>query len=423
MTDASIRSASFARLALVFAVGLSLSSCTSKGVSPVAPSTGVVQSNGASFAAGTVDWSCFAAASFGAFGGGRCDSARTMTPATVRAAATAPGAPTTLTHSVVGNNVVLAWQTGGGDFATSYVVEAGSASGLSNLAAFDTNNALTVLNVNSVPPGSYYVRVRAKNTAGLSAPSNEVLVIVGGGGCFGPPAAPTTLSGSAAGSTVTLTWGAPAGCAPTSYQIEAGSAPGASNLAVAPTGNALTSFTATGVGAGTYYVRVRAVTGGAVGAPSNEVVIVVGSGGGGNPTITIAAYAIVAGRGDPSSHGIGIVLDGQPVTTSFTFPGFVAPHPRFVGPLAFGAHQITVSMVSWDSLLVDVGSDLTGPGSVDRNSIVIVSSDWSLRPFGQRPGCESNALFAGRSTGSMTIHFNVVPGISASACPLAQPPR
>jgi predicted phage tail protein len=81
-----------------------------------------------------------------------------------------------------------------------------------------------------------------------------------------------------AGSAVTLAWQAPAGGAVTNYVIEAGSAPGGSNLANVSTTNSSTTFTATGVGAGTYYVRVRAAGAFGIGPPSNEVMVVVGSG-------------------------------------------------------------------------------------------------------------------------------------------------
>lgn len=80
------------------------------------------------------------------------------------------------------------------------------------------------------------------------------------------------------GTTVTLTWNAPAGgCAPTSYVIQAGSASGLSNLATLNTGNVATTFVANGVAAGTYYLRVLASNANGQSAPSNEVVVRVGT--------------------------------------------------------------------------------------------------------------------------------------------------
>jgi glucose/arabinose dehydrogenase len=90
------------------------------------------------------------------------------------------------------------------------------------------------------------------------------------------PAAPANLTSQISGRTVTLTWSGVAGA--TQYRIEAGSRAGAADLAVIDTGSTQTSFTASGVGDGVYYVRVRAVVGAASGAASNEVLVAIGAG-------------------------------------------------------------------------------------------------------------------------------------------------
>jgi hypothetical protein len=99
-------------------------------------------------------------------------------------------------------------------------------------------------------------------------------------GCIGSttltavPAAPTNLTAAVAGGTVTLSWTAPP-TEPLGYRLEAGTALGLSNVAstlLAPG----TSFVASGVPAGTYYVRVRAVDNTGESAASNEVEVVVG---------------------------------------------------------------------------------------------------------------------------------------------------
>jgi len=55
------------------------------------------------------------------------------------------------------------------------------------------------------------------------------------------------------------------------YRIEIGSASGLSNLLVTNIPNAATNYNISGVGAGTHYVRVRAVTAAGTSGASNEV--------------------------------------------------------------------------------------------------------------------------------------------------------
>ncbi len=84
------------------------------------------------------------------------------------------------------------------------------------------------------------------------------------------PDSPVNLTAAVMGSTVTVSWLAPA-TPVTSYMIEAGFSPGAANLAAFSTGSTATQFSAAGVAPGTYYVRVRAINQDGVSAASNEV--------------------------------------------------------------------------------------------------------------------------------------------------------
>jgi hypothetical protein len=182
-----------------------------------------------------------------------------------------PQTPTNLVASVAGTVVTLTWNApAGGGAPAQYVIEAGSSSGAMNLATMPTAGAATSFSA-MAPPGTYYVRVKARNAAGTSAASNEVVVIVGGGGRT-VPAAPVGLTFTRTGSVVSLQWSPPTqGGAPDSYLVEAGSIPGASNLAMFDVG-LTTTITATAA-PGTYFVRVRARNTGGVGPASNEAVI------------------------------------------------------------------------------------------------------------------------------------------------------
>lgn len=201
---------------------------------------------------------------------------------------TTPNSPVSLNAVVSGTSVTLTWQAPNGPCpAMSYLIEAGSAPGMSNLASFSTGTTATSFSTTGVSAGNYYVRVRSVNAAGASGPSSEVQFTIGGP-CANVPGAPTAFTSSVSGTTVVLSWVAPPGSV-TSYVLEAGSTTGASNLVVTDTGNAATSLTAT-AGAGTYYVRVRARSACGTSAPSNEITVIVG----GTTTSTTEKVFIIA---------------------------------------------------------------------------------------------------------------------------------
>jgi len=108
--------------------------------------------------------------------------------------------------------------------------------------------------------------------------------------------APTGLSVSASGSAVTLRWGAPSIGAPTAYIVQAGSSIGRANLADFSTGSTATTFSASGIPDGLYYVRVLATNGvtGLVSTASNEAILQVGACSSAPPTPT-GLTASVAG--------------------------------------------------------------------------------------------------------------------------------
>ncbi|HKB11184.1 MAG TPA: fibronectin type III domain-containing protein, partial [Vicinamibacterales bacterium] len=90
------------------------------------------------------------------------------------------------------------------------------------------------------------------------------------------PGPPQGLAANSVGSTVTLTWSRPlSGGAVSSYVVEAGSTSAATDLATIDTQNPLPVFVAAGVGAGTYFVRVRGANAAGVGPPSNEIIVIV----------------------------------------------------------------------------------------------------------------------------------------------------
>jgi len=205
-------------------------------------------------------------------------TATSATGATATASATvtlgvaaAPTAPQSLSGSVSGSRVSLAWRApSGGGAPQTYLLYAGTSAGATNVA-----NGVSVGNVLSaygdLPRGRYYIRVRAANAHGTSADSNTISVRVGR-----QLASPTGFTVNWVGTTATLTWAASAGDTaedtPSSYVLEAGSAPGASDVATIRVGNT-TSFSAD-VSSGLYYVRVRALNDYGESEPTADLVLI-----------------------------------------------------------------------------------------------------------------------------------------------------
>ncbi len=177
------------------------------------------------------------------------------------------GAPVRLAARVTGNTISLAWAAPAGSTPASYVLEVGSYLGGRNLGRFDVGSGL----VATIPSGTYYMRARSVVSGRPGEASSELVVTAPA--TANPPDAPASLVVAASGAVVTLAWQASRGNA-VSYVIEAGTAPGLSDVGALDTGTLDTSFAAF-VPAGTYHVRVRARNAFGTSTPSNERVIVV----------------------------------------------------------------------------------------------------------------------------------------------------
>lgn len=177
--------------------------------------------------------------------------------------------PRQMTAAVSNGTVTLGWQPGSGAIARSYVLEAGTTAGASDVGTFAVGAVTRVTGV--LAPGTYFIRVRGVGDTGPGPAGSEVVVTVPSTST--PPSAPGPLSASVSGGVVTLSWGAAAGNA-TSYVVEAGTAAGLTNIGALPTGNLDTTWSAPAP-AGTYFVRVRAANAFGLSASTNEVTVVV----------------------------------------------------------------------------------------------------------------------------------------------------
>jgi hypothetical protein len=182
-----------------------------------------------------------------------------------------PQAPTAFTYQAVLDSVTLSWTpaaTGGP--AATYLIEAGTAPGLTNITTLTVQAPTTSLVVNGVPQGVYYLRVRARNVLGTSGTSPEQAVIVGP---CGAPSTPASLNASVLDQFVSLAWTPPGGGNTVQgYTLAVGSTPGASNVLVAQ--YPASTLGVSGIaGFGDYYVRVAATNACGASAPTADVLV------------------------------------------------------------------------------------------------------------------------------------------------------
>jgi len=176
----------------------------------------------------------------------------------------APGAPVLTVTLPAPHLITLAWTPAPGGAPQSYTLHAGSTPGASDVGVWPLGLATSA--TGPLPPGTFFVRVVASNTAG-SAASNVVRV---------PMEAPSTPTMHVAGvhdGIVTLSWSPGAtGGIPAGYMLRV-RAPGSEAVLVnAPVAG--TSLTGPAP-PGTYHVSIMAT--GALGssAESNSVVVVI----------------------------------------------------------------------------------------------------------------------------------------------------
>jgi YVTN family beta-propeller protein len=149
-----------------------------------------------------------------------------------------------------GNRVSLAWNQPASGPAPGYVIQGGLTPG-SVLGSVPTGSSATNFTFD-FPTGAFYIRVHAITSSGMSAASNEILILVN---MPRVPSAPVNLLGLANGSAIELSWqNTTDGGAATGLVLDVS---GAFTTSIAlPLGEA---FTFAGVPAGTYRLAIRAV--------------------------------------------------------------------------------------------------------------------------------------------------------------------
>ena len=277
-----------------------------------------------------------------------------------------PRAPFDVAAITSGFRVRVSWRPNRlGSVPSGHILEAGFTPGTTAVTIATT--AVPFLEVPGVPPGRYFIRVRATNAFGVGPPSNEYALVVNGNGA-GSPDSPQSLIAWMSGRRLNATWIDPvAGERPTDYVVEVGSATGMSNIAVRPV--SLRSFSYEPVPDGFYFLRVRARLGANLGPPTREVLVKLG-GGPSPPGAPLGWTRTVSGNvvtfrwaapfiGTPTSYlleaGTGIGLSdivafntGSPETT-FTVGG-VPPGTYYVRLRAVNA--VGVGPPTFDTVVI-----------------------------------------------------------------------
>jgi titin len=183
-----------------------------------------------------------------------------------------PARPDAVNASYDNGMLNVVWEPpADGQQITAFVLEIGTlpvAANLVNTTLPPTSSHWS----HAAPAGRYYIRMRSLNAAGVSAASSEV-VVNSGTPATELPGMPQNLVAALVGDRLQLEWVPPAdGGDLIEYVIEAGTAPGVSDVASVQTGTAHSAWSYTGVPGGrVFFIRVRARNGVGLGPASTEV--------------------------------------------------------------------------------------------------------------------------------------------------------
>ncbi|MCA1585028.1 MAG: fibronectin type III domain-containing protein [Acidobacteria bacterium] len=238
-----------------------------------------------------------------------------------------PGPPAGLAISLGSGNLATATWTppGFGAAPLFYVIEVGTAAGLSDVGRFFVPPTFSASG--TLPAGTYAVRIRGVSLAGEGPSTPDVFLTFPDGTCAAP--SPPVLSAPLrSGSTVLVRWGAPATGRADGYRLLAGSTPGASDLAVLNQGPS-SSYFQLAPASGTYYLSVQATSSCGLSTASNTVAYVEPAAAIPGPPRTLAGSA-TAGSASLSWHP---PVTGSGVATYVIEAGFASGAATFVVPL------------------------------------------------------------------------------------------
>ena len=296
----------------------------------------------------------------------------TTTPTTV------PGAPTSLSATADGTSTIdLSWTApadDGGSAITGYRIEVspnGTSSWTNRVA--NTGTTSTSYSHTGLSAGTTrHYRVSAINANGTGAASNVDNATTDDAATT-VPGAPTSLTATASGTTtIDLSWTAPAdngGSAITGYRIEV-SPNGTSSWTnrVANTGTTTTSYSHTGLSAGTTrHYRVSAINANGTGAASGTDNATTGTITDPEPLVlTVEAVEDEVTEGEPVRYRIIMSrrTSGAVVQSSFSYKGDFVRNPNSVVTSGINSHGGRLSWVVSYETLDDVVDEPNGKFTV-----------------------------------------------------------
>ena len=231
-----------------------------------------------------------------------------------------------------------------------YRLDVGSSPGASDVASLSLAASARSLPLPAGVSGTFYFRLLALYADGTSGASPELKVTLGGGGSS-KPAAPSNFRAEVNGANLVLSWDPPTDGSVSAVVADVGTTSGATNLAASAPLGKYGPYVVPSAPAGTYYMRLRAVSPGGASSPSNEVQVAVGNGGGAPPaplgleaTLSPSRTVSLVWRADPNGpETVGFVLEVGSATGQADYGTLSVPHQGFsAGPVPSGVYYIRV---------------------------------------------------------------------------------
>jgi fibronectin type 3 domain-containing protein len=307
-------------------------------------------------------------------------------PATV-ADTVAPSAPTGLAASPIGADVTLTWNASTDNVGvTTYDVYRSTSSGFTPSAANRiAQTGSTTYTDLALLAGTYYYKVAAEDAAGnVSAASNQATATIPD---TTPPTAPANLTATGGAGQAALSWsGSTDNIGVVKYDLyrstTSGFTPSAGNRIAQPTG---TSYTDSGLAAGTYYYKVQAEdAAGNLSAASNQATATVTQAA---PTGLVAAYGFDEGSGTTTADRSGNNNTGTLSNATWSTSG------KFGNALSFNGTNAWVTVNSSSS--VNFTSAMTVEAWVNPSAL---GNPYRTVVFREQPGNEVYVLYANETS-------------------------